>query len=45
MTIKALQHNIDVLKTSISTLNALQEYVKKHPECEQELREEVREYR
>lgn len=44
MTIKALQHNIDVLKTSISTLNALQEYVKKHPECEQELREEVREF-
>lgn len=44
MTIKALQHYIDVLATSISTLNALQGYIKKHPECEQELREEVREF-
>lgn len=44
MTIKALQHNIDVLGTSISTLDALQEYIKKHPECEQELREKVREF-
>lgn len=44
MTIKALQHGIDVLATSISTLSALQGYIKKHPECEQELREEVREF-
>lgn len=44
MTIKALQHNIDVLTTSISILNALQGCIKKHPECEQEFREEVREF-
>ena len=44
MTIKALQHNIDVLETSISALDALQGYIKEHPECEQELREKVREF-
>lgn len=44
MTIKALQHNIDVLATSISTLDALHGYIKKHPECEEELREKVREF-